>query len=93
MSVPATPRQMSTVLAALAVGIPALALVLSSTAAAATGVPEPSHPGDDFAGSQILRHEDTSRSGVKLTTPGVPRASTSAVTRAASHGPRCGIPA
>ncbi|MCX4727945.1 lysozyme [Streptomyces sp. NPDC090052] len=60
---------MSTVLAALAVGIPALALVLSSTAAAATGVPEPSHPGDDFAGSQILRHEDTSRSGVKLTTP------------------------
>lgn len=68
MSVPAcTPRRMSAVLAALAVGIPALALVLSSTAGAATGVPDPSHPGDDFAGSQILRHEGTGTSGVALT--------------------------
>ncbi|MFJ3708290.1 lysozyme [Streptomyces sp. NBC_01267] len=58
---------MSAVLAALAVGIPALALVLSSTAGAATGVPDPSHPGDDFAGSQILRHEGTGTSGVALT--------------------------
>ncbi|WP_405782681.1 lysozyme [Streptomyces sp. NBC_00859] len=58
---------MSTVLAALGVGIPALALVLSGTAAAAPDAPVPSHPGDDFAGSQILRHEGTSKSGVTLT--------------------------
>lgn len=68
MSVTAcTPRRRSTVLAALAMGVPALALVLSSAAGAAAGVTEPSHPGDDFAGSQILRHEGTSRSGVALT--------------------------
>ncbi|MFE2375729.1 lysozyme [Streptomyces sp. NPDC059398] len=41
--------------------------MFSSTAGAAVGAPEPSHPGDDFAGSQILRHEDTSRGGVALT--------------------------
>lgn len=72
MTVPTcTPRRTSTVLTALGGGISALALVLSGTAAAAPGAPEPTHPEDDFAGSQILRHEGThggtTKSGGALT--------------------------
>ncbi|WP_367048668.1 lysozyme [Streptomyces sp. Je 1-332] len=55
---------MPAVLAVLGVGIPVLALVLSGTAGAVPGAPEPSHPEDDFAGSQILKHEGMSKSGV-----------------------------
>ncbi|MEU6676623.1 lysozyme [Streptomyces sp. NPDC046925] len=61
-----TSRRMSTVLTALGGSICAFALVLSGTAHADPGAPEPSHPDDDFAGSQILRHEGSARSGVAL---------------------------
>ncbi|MGW6318046.1 lysozyme [Streptomyces sp. NPDC055099] len=58
---------MSTALTALGGGVCALALVLSGTADAAPAAPEPTHPDDDFAGSQILKHEATTRNAVGLT--------------------------
>ncbi|MEV0528748.1 lysozyme [Streptomyces sp. NPDC050439] len=60
-----TPRRMSTALTAVGGGVCALALVLSGTADAAPSAPEPTHPEDDFAGSQISKHEAeaTTRSG------------------------------
>ncbi|MGW7066795.1 lysozyme [Streptomyces sp. NPDC054855] len=71
VSVPArTPRRMSTVLTALGGGACALALALSGTASAAPPAPEPSHPEDDYAGSQILKHEATTRGGVGLAAAG-----------------------